>query len=97
MAISNDLWVLQLLLTLAEKLVPGFKRDTGARRGARRWNESAQAELIADVEAVKAKSEKKLRRQRSLSPLGDVVAVQQRDMAKTQRSKSNPHESGRLP
>jgi hypothetical protein len=49
----NDVWVLGVLLALARKVVPGFRRDFGSRRGARKWNESAQAELIADIEAVK--------------------------------------------
>jgi hypothetical protein len=49
----NDVWVLGVLLALARKVVPGFRRDFGSRRGARKWNESAQAELMADIEAVK--------------------------------------------
>jgi hypothetical protein len=49
----NDVWVLGLLLALARKVVPGFRPDFGSRRGARKWNEGAQAELIADVETVK--------------------------------------------
>ena len=49
----NDVWVLGVLLALARKVVPGFRRDFGSRRGARKWNQSAQAELIADIEAVK--------------------------------------------
>jgi hypothetical protein len=49
----NEVWVLWVLLALARKVVPGFRRDFGSRRGARKWNASAQAELIADIEAVK--------------------------------------------
>jgi hypothetical protein len=49
----NEVWVLRVLLALARKVVPGFRRDFGSRRGARKWNASAQAELIADIEAVK--------------------------------------------
>jgi hypothetical protein len=49
----NDVWVLGLLLALAPKVVPGFRLDFGSRRGARKWDEEAQAELIADIEAVK--------------------------------------------
>src|SRR5262245_58991390 len=45
----NDGWVLTLLLELASKVVPGFRTDFGARRGARKWDDVAQAELIADV------------------------------------------------
>ena len=49
----NDVWVLWLLLALAREAVPGFRLDFGSRRGARKWNEVAQAGLIADIEAVK--------------------------------------------
>ena len=49
----NDVWVLHLLLDFARQRVPGFRLDFGSRRGARKWNEGAQAELIADIEAVK--------------------------------------------
>jgi hypothetical protein len=49
----NDVWVLELLLTLARVVVPGFQLDYGARRGARDWTEEAQIGLMADVEAVK--------------------------------------------
>jgi hypothetical protein len=49
----NDVWVLSLLLALARTVVPGFRLDFGSRRGPRKWNEGAQAELIADIEAVK--------------------------------------------
>jgi hypothetical protein len=49
----NDVWVLGLLLALARQVVPGFRPDFVSRRGARKWNEGAQAELIADIEAVK--------------------------------------------
>jgi hypothetical protein len=51
----NDAWVLGLLLALARGVVSGFGVDFGSRRGPRNWNEVAQAELIADVEAVKAR------------------------------------------
>ena len=51
----NEVWVLLLLLALARQVVPGFKLDFGSRRGPRDWNEIAQAQLIADVEAVKAR------------------------------------------
>jgi hypothetical protein len=49
----NDVWVLGLLVALAREVVPGFRLDFGSRRGARKWDEGAQAELIADIEAVK--------------------------------------------
>jgi hypothetical protein len=49
----SDAWVLGLLLALAPEVVPGFRLDFGSRRGARKWDEGAQAELIADIEAVK--------------------------------------------
>jgi hypothetical protein len=49
----NDVWVLGLLLAFARKVVPGFRLDFGSRRGSRKWNEGAQAELIADIEAEK--------------------------------------------
>jgi hypothetical protein len=49
----NDIWILRLLLALAEKMVPGFRLDFGSRRGRRKWKEDAQAELLADIETVK--------------------------------------------
>jgi hypothetical protein len=49
----NDVWILGLLVALAREVVPGFRLDFGSRRGARKWDEGAQAELIADIEAVK--------------------------------------------
>jgi hypothetical protein len=54
-ASRNDVWVLGVLLALARKVVPGFRLDFGSRRGARKWNASTQAELIADIEAVKCR------------------------------------------
>ena len=58
----NDVWVLGLLLALARKVVPGFRLDFGSRRGARKWDEGAQAELIADIEAVKHRRQEEERR-----------------------------------
>jgi hypothetical protein len=57
----NDVWVLRLLLALAPKVVPGFRLDFGSRRGARKWDEGAQAELIADIEAVKHRRQEERR------------------------------------
>ena len=51
----NEAWVLSLVLVLAQQLVPGFMLDVGERRGARVWDEVAQAGLIADVEAIRAR------------------------------------------
>ena len=49
----------------AREVVPGFRPDFGSRRGARKWNEVAQAELIADIEAVKHRRREERRGKRS--------------------------------
>src|SRR5262245_42388461 len=51
----DDGWVLALLLELASETVPGFGIDFGSRRGPRKWKEGERNDLIADVEAEKAR------------------------------------------
>jgi hypothetical protein len=71
----NDVWVLGLLLALAPKVVPGFRLDFGSRRGARKWDEGAQAELIADIEAVKHRLQEQGRQCSDLQACGILVST----------------------